>query len=228
MSYNPWPLGKIPVELQRPELYELQKNGYVYNDARDVIDIFESKLANYAGSKYAVTVDNCTDALFLCLKYANAQGDIRIPKHTYISVPQSIIHAGCRPIFEDRPWSGPYALLPYNIYDGAVRFTRGMYIQNSLHCLSFQIKKVLPIGKGGAILTNSPDACNWLKRARYEGRDITKKYDEDELEFIGWNMYMTPEDAARGILLMDKLPLENKDMADWSNYPDLTKQRIFQ
>ena len=35
------------------------------------IDEFEKLIANYAGSKYAVAVDSCTNALFLSLKYCN-------------------------------------------------------------------------------------------------------------------------------------------------------------
>ena len=42
---------------------------YKLSDPWDVVDLFEKKLAHYAGSQYAVAVDNCTDALFLCLKY---------------------------------------------------------------------------------------------------------------------------------------------------------------
>ena len=42
---------------------------YNVNDAWGVVHLFEQKIAEYAGSKYAVSVDNCTDALFLCLKY---------------------------------------------------------------------------------------------------------------------------------------------------------------
>ena len=38
------------------------------SDPWDVVDLFEKKMAEYAGSKYGVAVDNCTNALFLCLK----------------------------------------------------------------------------------------------------------------------------------------------------------------
>ena len=40
-------------------------------------------------------------------------------------------------------------------------------------------------------------------------------------------MYMTPEDAARGILLMDKIPVENEDTQNSSLYTDLSTQPIF-
>lgn len=232
-QYNPWPLGKLPKLFQRPELDLLHKSGYVFNDPRDVIDIFEQKVAEYAGSYYAVAVDSCTNALFLCLQYVKNHSNypfpntITIPKQTYISVPQSINHSGYFVRFKNMHWIREYQLWPFDIYDAAVRFNKNMYIHNTFYCLSFQIKKILPIGKGGMILLNDKDAYKWFKKARYEGRDITKPYDKDELQFLGWNMYMTPEDAARGILLMDQLPIYNKDMGNWSNYPDISKQSVF-
>jgi dTDP-4-amino-4,6-dideoxygalactose transaminase len=233
MNYNPWPAGKLPKEFQRPELDMLKEKGYKFDDARDVVDMFERKVADYAGSKYAVAVDSCTNALFLCLKYLDRieyrgiRDFVAIPVNTYISVPQTIIRANYRVLFNGKKWKGFYELYPFPVYDMAVRFTKDMYIKDSCCCLSFQIKKRLPIGKGGMILSDNKEACEWFKKARFEGRDVSKPYDKDIIEFMGWNMYMTPEDAARGILLMDMLPEVNEDVADWSNYPDLTKQKVF-
>ena len=42
-KYNSWPLGKIPKELQRPELEQIKELGYNWNDPREVIDMFEKK-----------------------------------------------------------------------------------------------------------------------------------------------------------------------------------------
>ena len=141
--------------------------GYEINDPWDIVDIFEKMIAEYAGSKYAVAVDNCTNGLFLCMKYLNASGKITIPAKTYVSVPQAIIHAGCNPNFNNIEWSGTYRLDPYPIIDGATRFTKGMYIEGTYQCVSFHIKKTLPIGKGGIILTNDYSAYQWFKKARY-------------------------------------------------------------
>ena len=54
-------------------------------DNYEFIDIFEKKIAKYAGSKYAIAVDSCSNALFLCLKYLKATGKITIPSQTYLS-----------------------------------------------------------------------------------------------------------------------------------------------
>lgn len=191
--------------------------------------MFENKLADYSGAKYAVAVDCASNALFLCLKYRKATGEVTLPARTYVSVPMQIIHAGCTPVFEDFEWSGVYELRPWDIFDSAARFTEGMYLGGeSLQVLSFQIKKRIPIGRGGAILTNSKEAFEWLKLASYDGRDLETPYDSvDHIRGIGWHFYMTPEDAARGIWLMDRVPRINDDTMNSSNYPDLRSLNVF-
>tara|TARA_R100000664_G_scaffold4408_1_gene8992 strand:+ start:9364 stop:10032 length:669 start_codon:yes stop_codon:yes gene_type:complete len=205
----------------------LENMGFTINDPWDIVDSFEKMVAEYAGSKYAVSVDNCTDGIFLCLKYLKATGKITIPSKCYVSVPQAILHAGCDLEFEDLEWSGTYQLKPYPIIDGATRFTKGMYIPGTYQCLSFHIKKILNIGKGGIILTDDPEAARWFKVARYEGRHIEVPYDQDEIEMVGWNMYMPPEQAARGIKIFLNLPDENKDCGGSWRYHDLSNLEIF-
>ena len=77
------------------------------------------------------------------------------------------------------------------------------------------------------ILTNNEDAYSWLKKASYDGRDLEKYYPEDDFEMLGWHMYMTPEDAARGVLLMDQLPDVNEDSGGSENYSILSDKEIF-
>lgn len=225
-KYNPWPLGHIPEKKQRPELELLVGAGYKFSDPREVIDIFEDKVSKFVGSSYAIAVDCCSHGIFLCLKYLEASGEITIPRQTYVSIPMQILHANCKVQFSDEHWIGKYQLKPYPIYDSAVRWTKGMY-ESGFEVISFQIKKRIPIGRGGMILTNDITAAEWLKKARYDGRDLTIPYPENHYENIGWHYYMTPEDAARGILLMDDTPDTNMDIANWENYPDLSNHRIF-
>lgn len=227
--YNSWPLGRIPKDIQRPELDLIKEMGYEWSDPRDVIDIFEQKIATFSGSKYAVSVDCCSNGLFLCMKYLQSisnesdKKEITIPSRTYVSVPMQISHVGWTPKYEDINWAGIYQLKGTNIWDGAGRYTKGMYIGNgALQVLSFQIKKKIPIGKGGVILTDDINAYNWLKLASYDGRDLKLPYtDDNHVKQIGWHMYMTPEDAARGIILMDKTPETNEDFQNDGMYPDL-------
>ncbi|AYQ31337.1 DegT/DnrJ/EryC1/StrS family aminotransferase [Runella sp. SP2] len=188
-----------------------------------IVQMFEEEVAEYTGAPYAVSVDSCTNALFLCCKYLSIK-EVTIPKRTYISVAQSIIHAGGRVLFEDLDWNGIYQLKPYPIFDSAKRLTSQMYIPNSYMCLSFHIKKHLKIGKGGMILSDNKDAVEWLKKVRYEGRKEVS-YEMDDINLLGWNMYMTPVEAAQGLMLMQNLPKHNPDLVEV--YPDLSKFSFF-
>ena len=188
-----------------------------------IVQMFEEEVAEYTGSPYAISVDSCTNAIFLCCKYLNVK-EVTIPKKTYLSVPQSIIHAGGKVKFQDVEWEGIYQLEPYSLYDSAKRFTSNMYIPNTFMCLSFHIKKHLRIGKGGMVLTDNKDAVEWFKKVRYEGRSETK-YIDDDIQMIGWNMYMTPVEAAQGLMLMQNFPSFNADLTE--EYKDLTTNTIF-
>ena len=133
-----------------------------------IVKMFEEEVADYTGAPYAISVDSCTSALFLCCKYLEVT-DVIIPSKTYLSVPQSIINSGGNVVFDPstNDWSGVYQLKPYPIYDAAKRFTSGMYIPNTFMCLSFHIKKHLKIGKGGMILTDNKESVDWFREARY-------------------------------------------------------------
>tara|TARA_B100002019_G_C21235203_1_gene582328 strand:+ start:970 stop:1677 length:708 start_codon:yes stop_codon:yes gene_type:complete len=228
MGHKVWPLGKVPIELQRPELEQVKELGYRWKDPFDVVDMFEREVSKFAGCKYGIAVDNCTDGLFLALKYVDYKGTITIPCRNYCSPPMSIIQAGCKIKFEDIEWSGVYQLKPTNVYDGATRWTEGMFeAEDGYQVVSFQIKKRIPIGKGGMILTNDKKAYEWFKMMRYEGRNTDVPYVKDILQGIGYNMYMLPEDAARGLILMNKIPRQNDDTGGSDNYTDLREQRIF-
>ena len=228
MGHKVWPLGKVPIELQRPELEQVKELGYRWKDPFDVVDMFEREVSKFAGCKYGIAVDNCTDGLFLALKYVDYKGTITIPCRNYCSPPMSIIQAGCKIKFEDIEWSGVYQLKPTNVYDGATRWTEGMFeAEDGYQVVSFQIKKRIPIGKGGMILTNDKKAYEWFKMMRYEGRNTDVPYVKDILQGIGYNMYMLPEDAARGLILMNKIPRQNDDTGGSNNYTDLREQRIF-
>lgn len=236
-QYNPWPLGQVPKELQRPEPDLIKEMGYEWDDPRNIVDIFEQKVAKFAGSNYAVAVDCCTHAIELSLRYMLSKGEIlegdivTIPNKTYISVPMVLQQLGFVVRFSDYQWSGMYGIKFRDrltqIVDGAVRWQENMYQGfNALQCLSFQIKKPIPIGKGGMILCNDIEEYNWLKLASYDGRDLTLPYTDAKHLGLknGFHYYMTPEDAARGIILMDKVKFRG-DSGHSEMYPD-TQQML--
>ncbi|MDC3250352.1 DegT/DnrJ/EryC1/StrS family aminotransferase [bacterium] len=194
-----------------------------------IVRMFEEEIAEYTGAPYAVSIDSCTNALFLVCKYLEVK-EVTIPSQTYLSVPQSIVHAGGDVIFdksaETNHWKGMYQLKPYPIWDAAKRLTSGMYKEGQFMTLSFHIKKLLPIWKGGMILTDNAEAADWFKKARYEGRS-EKYYKEDDITFMGWNMYMTPQQAAHGLALFQQYPEHMGDLGEDNGYRDLTEFTVF-
>ena len=199
-----------------------------------VTEEFEEAISKYTGAKYVVTVDNASNALFLALKYENIKGkEITIPSRTYPSVPCEIIHAGGKVNFkkmEGKKLKGAYQLEGTKVWDSALRFTADMYIPNTHMCVSFTGPyKHFKLSKGGAILTDDYDAYIWFKRARYSGRRECS-YHEDNFDMIGWNFYMMPELAARGLLLINQFYIgdEKKHNEDLElTYPDLSKFEIY-
>jgi dTDP-4-amino-4,6-dideoxygalactose transaminase len=211
------------------------------NGVYKITEEFELKLADYTGAKYVVTLDNMSNALFLALYYEKnvsktLSGDtITIPSKTYPSVPCEIIHAGLKVDFEPvegKTIKGVYQLKGSNVWDSALRFTGDMYIPESYMCVSFTGPyKHFKLSKGGAILTDNYDAYLWFKRARYSGRRECS-YHDDHFDMLGWNFYMMPELAARGLLMInqfynttDHSKKHNEDLE--LPYPDLSKFEIY-
>jgi len=204
------------------------------NNVHDITKEFEKALSDYTGAPYVVTVDNASNAIFLALMFEKVKGkEISIPCRTYPSVPCEIIHAGAKIKFEKvdgKTIKGAYQLKPTNVWDSALRFTSGMYIPGSHMCISFTGPyKHFKLSKGGAILTDSHEAYLWFKRARYSGRRECS-YHDDNFDMLGWNFYMMPELAARGLLLMNQFydGDKPKTLPDLEMpYPDLSKFEIY-
>jgi len=159
---------------------------------------------------------------------------IEIPKHTYISVPQSIIHAGGRPVFRDEEWRGAYQLKPLPVWDSARWLTSGMWIDKmfdegaplQMICLSFHASKILGDTQGGAILHDNPEADAWLRRSRFDGRTEGVAPKDDTFNHIGYHCYMSPDVAARLLLKLSVLPKHNEPLKN-DAYPDLSKIAAF-
>jgi len=200
-----------------------------------ITEEFEQRLSDYTGAPYVVTVDNQSNALFLALMFENVkEKEITIPARTYPSVPCEIIHAGGKVKFKSvkgKTLKGAYQLAPTNVWDSALCFTADMYKPNQHMCVSFTGPyKHFKLSKGGAILTDDHDAYLWFRRARYSGRRECS-YHDDNFDMLGWNFYMMPELAARGVLLMgqfynmDGSKKHNEDLE--LPYPDLSKFEIY-
>ena len=207
-------------------------------DSRNVYKIteeFEKVLGDYTGAPYVCCFDSASSALWASLFYENVKDmEITIPSHTYMSVPNTIIFAGGKVKFEPSPeiLKGEYQLKPTRIWDSALRFSADMFRPGMLQCLSFTgPHKILSISKGGAVLSDDIEFHTFAKKMRFSGRSEMDYSEEKIFTQLGFNMYLLPELAVRGLLMMkhfytlagDKIPQEDRAIP----YPDLSLSRIY-
>lgn len=204
---------------------------------------FEAALCEYTGAPYAIAVNSCTMALTLAVAWClsgrdlllyrgpnvwreDCEPDVTIPRRTYVSVPQAIIHAGGCPVFDDREWQGWYSLDPLPVLDSARWFTSQMFLQGHFICVSFHASKTLGLEQGGAILHDNAEADAWFRRARFDGRAEGVAPKDDTGIIVGWHCYMNPSTAAQGILKLHSLPRHNAPLPN-DDYPDLSQLEVF-
>lgn len=198
------------------------------NNIYQIVDDFEQAIAEYAGSRFAISVDSCTNALLLCCDYFKVK-EVTIPHKTYVSVPQVIINAGGKVKFTHKSWKGKgmYQLKPYPIWDAALLCTSGMHKKDQFECLSLHWGKTFNLGQGGVILTDSKKAYEWFKKARWDARTAGVAPKDDEITFIGRHCPLAPKEAADALVRLHFLPKHNKPMTTYDDYPDLSKFKIF-
>lgn len=197
----------------------------------DVVERFEKALCEYTGAPNAIAVDSCTNALRLCFEKAlvDCKDETEppvVPCRTYVGVIRALIISGLNVEylnFSRKAWSGEYPIEigGRTIVDAARWLRRDMYRDGTWTCLSFHFSKHLPIGRGGAILCDDEDDAEWFRRAAYDGRDRTKPIMEQKSFQWGAHVYLPPESAARGLLLMTNLKDDNAPLP--GIYPDLSQ-----
>ena len=205
---------------------------YKINDPWDWVTHFEKEISNYCGYEYGIACDSNSNAIRLVLHYLGIfNEEITIPSRTYVSVPNQIILSGNKIKFKDVEWDGMYSLNNTPIIDAATSFHKdmGKGYEDKYMILSFHLKKILNIGQGGMILTNDGKFNEWSRPMIYDGRHKDRMYNEDEFECVGWHMYMSPEQAKRGLEIFnsDKIQDFNKSVGGSWRYGDLRNQKIY-
>ncbi len=221
-NHKPWCASNSAPAAGRPER--------TFNrDARRayaVVDLFEQELCDYTGAPFAVAVNSCTNALLLALTWERLcaiDGPITIPYRTYVGVLQSVLNAGYRPTWAHEAWQerGYYRLFPTSVVDSARCLSYRMY-DGFTECLSFHSAKQLPLGRGGAILTESAGAAEWFRAARMDGRPPGAPI--SETVFPGYHCPMPPDVAARGLDVLSRWNDANYSPPPlpFTEYPDLS------
>ncbi|MDA8897442.1 DegT/DnrJ/EryC1/StrS family aminotransferase [bacterium] len=127
--------------------------------------------------------------------------------------------------FNNTPWQDYYYITNTRIIDSAVYWEKGSYIPNSLQCLSFQFKKPLNLGRGGAILCSNKEDYRELKKLAYDGRYGDNGWATQDISSVGYHYYMTPETAQQGLIKL-KSATSNKQW-NYTDYPHLPDFTVF-
>jgi dTDP-4-amino-4,6-dideoxygalactose transaminase len=191
-----------------------------------VVNQFEKQIAKFYNAPYAVATDCCTHAIELSLRFEKSN-QVSCPSHTYLSIPMTFEKLGLDWEFTEEEWNDYYFIGNSRIVDAAVHWKKNSYIKDTLFCLSFQFRKHLSLGRGGAILCSTKDEYEWLKKSSYDGRLPDAPWAEQNINQLGYHYYMTPETAQLGL---DKLSYAISIAAkhwSWLNYPNISKMPVF-
>jgi len=195
-----------------------------YSDPFDALEEFENAISEFTGAPGVILTDSCTHAIELGLRYKMPELYATLPHKTYISVPMTLHKLGIDFMYTAEEWKGEYRIEGSNVWDSARLFEKDMYSRGKMQCLSFGHTKTLEIGHGGAILTDDKKAYKWLKRAAYDGRDLSIKHWWDQTDFnVGYHYMMRPEDAVIGL---NKLAANDFNTNQSYKYPDLREIKI--
>jgi perosamine synthetase len=95
----------VKIPLCRPEtgpdelnaIKEVLDSGWLAHGPK--VKQFEEDFASYIGVKYAVSVNSCASALQAAIMATGAKGEIIVPSFTFPASANSIVNAGCKPVF---------------------------------------------------------------------------------------------------------------------------------
>jgi perosamine synthetase len=83
------------------KIAEVLSQGYGLTQGKYTLD-FETKIAEYVKTDYAVATSSCTSSLIMSLKFMDVRGkDVIVPTNTFIATANAVLIAGGKPIFCD-------------------------------------------------------------------------------------------------------------------------------
>jgi len=144
---------------------------------------FEQEFASFIGTKRAVSLNSATSALQLAIQALNLKGDVIVPSFTFVASANSIVTAGCKPVFVDID------------YD-----TCNIDVSKIEEKITPQTKAIMPVHYAG-------QSCKMA-----EIMELANKYDlkviEDSAECIG-GTYQNKKTGSFGVGCFSFFPTKN-------------------
>ena len=191
----------------------------------EIIEKFETEIANFFGAPYAVSFDSCTHGIETVLRYLKVD-KIIVPKRTYLSIPFLADKLKIKLEWKDEKWENYYYITD-RVIDAAILWNKNSYIPGTFMGISFQYQKHLSLGRGGVILLDNEQDRIQLKKMSYDGRLPLIPWREQNIDTIGYHYYMTPETANQGLIKLEDAIHRNPRKWHVTDWPDLTKMAIF-
>ena len=163
----------------------------------NVVTEFENEICNYVGSKYSVTFNSATSAIFLSLLNKNIT--LKVPTMIPPVVLNAIITSGNDYEFTDNiEWVGDSYVLhdfkDYKIIDSAQKLEKNQFKNecNPQDLMIFSFYPTKPIGScdGGMIVSDDLDKILSLKEMALNGMTFSKNNWDRKIKFPGYKMYM--------------------------------------
>ena len=151
---------------------------------------------------------------------------IKVPKRTYLSVPMLSNKLNINMEWTDQVWQDYYYLTD-DVVDAAVLWRKDSYIPNTYMNVSFQFRKHLSLGRGGAILLDKKEDFDTLKKMSYDGRSPDESWAVQNIKTMGYHYYMTPETAELGLKKLPEAIKRKSKQWTYTDWPDLTKMDFF-
>ena len=163
----------------------------------EIVNELESKIAEYVGAKYAVSLNSASSAIFLSL--LNVKVTINIPSMIPPVVLNAIINTDNKYNFIDNTnWVGDSYVLhdfgDYKIVDSAHKLHKNQFKAecNDDDLLIFSFYPTKPVSgiDGGIIVSNNKKRIDYLRCLSKNGTTLEEGSWDKAIKFPGYKMYM--------------------------------------
>jgi len=166
---------------------------------------FENKFRIFKGSKYAISTNSCTSALYLALKYSGVKAgdEVITTPMTFVSTINSIIHVGAKPILADvDPLS--FNIDPIEIKKKITKKTKALLIVH-LAGLPCEMNEILKIVKKHKLILI--EDCAHAIESKYKNKHLGNFGDAGCFSFYSTKNITTGEG---GMLITNNKSFYNK------------------
>lgn len=174
------------------------------------VQMFEEKLCEITGRKYAVALSSGTAALHLALSASTFPGGFAtMPSLTFVATANAAHYCGFKVCLSEGTAAITSALLGRSdcwdcvVEDAAPALgSRGAGTWGTTAVFSFNGNKIVTTGGGGAVVTDDKDLADQIRHLANQAKSSPTEHDQ-----VGFNYRMPNLNAALGLAQLEQLPV---------------------